>query len=135
MHAIFFKSISPSNFKTPTVSVVDEKEQNAKIKEGQKVTPSLDHFAGLLDVVRNFKKDGDFGEHNVDEGHHVAFAAGAYVGAGKVTATGKDGLTVEDEKKREHRVHWREVTGHFIPEDHEKSDKTNKEKNKDKNAK
>lgn len=57
-----------------------------------------------------------FGPHNVEEGHHVAFTAGAFKGRGKVAAAGEDGCTVCDETGREHRVHWHEVTGHHQTE-------------------
>lgn len=53
-----------------------------------------------------------YGPHNVEAGHHVAFSAGEFNGAGKVTATGDDGCTVQDKTGREHRVHWHEVKGH-----------------------
>lgn len=53
-----------------------------------------------------------FGPHNVEAGHHVAFQAGDFGSAGKVTATGEDGCTVQDKSGREHRVHWHEVKGH-----------------------
>jgi hypothetical protein len=56
-------------------------------------------------------EDG-FGPHNVEAGHHVAFHAGEFKGAGKVTAAGEDGCTVADKSGREHRVHWHEVKGH-----------------------
>jgi len=78
--------------------------------------PELGDFSHLLALLADRRPGGDFGPHNVEAGHHVAFAAGAFVGAGKVAATGRDGVTVEDEARREHRVHWREVTGHFAPD-------------------
>jgi len=78
--------------------------------------PNIRHFSHLLAALSSHRSGGDFGPHNVDTGHHVAFAAGTFTGAGKVTTTGRDGLTVEDDKRREHRVHWREITGHFVPE-------------------
>jgi hypothetical protein len=56
--------------------------------------------------------DAEFGPHNVEAGHHVAFHAGEFKGAGKVTASGEDGCTVSDKSGREHRVHWHEVKGH-----------------------
>jgi len=83
-------------------------------KEDQE--PELGNFSHLLALLADRRPGGDFGPHNVEAGHHVAFAAGSLVGAGKVAATGRDGLTVEDERRREHRVHWREVTGHFAPD-------------------
>lgn len=57
-------------------------------------------------------EQGEFGPHNVEAGHHVAFHAGEFKGAGKVTAAGEDGCTVADKSGREHRVHWHEVKGH-----------------------
>lgn len=53
-----------------------------------------------------------FGPHNVEEGHHIAFKAGEFMGKGKVAAKGDDGCTVADKTGREHRIHWSEVTGH-----------------------
>lgn len=65
-------------------------------------------------MVANGGGDGGakFGQHNVEAGHHVAFQAGEFKGAGKVSATGADGCTVSDGTGREHRIGWHEVTGH-----------------------
>lgn len=69
-------------------------------------------FAGLLALVAEHNAAGEFGPDSVEEGHHVTFKAGAFVGSGKVATTGEDGLTVTDPDGRDHRVHWHEVTGH-----------------------
>lgn len=53
-----------------------------------------------------------YGAHNVEPGHHIAFQAGDFKGAGKVTAVGEDGATAQDQKGRDHRIHWHEITGH-----------------------
>lgn len=76
--------------------------------QGRPPAPGLDGGAqpGAADAGQAF------GPHNVDAGHHVAFEAGEFSGAGKVTATGEDGCTVQDKTGREHRVHWHEVKGH-----------------------
>lgn len=80
--------------------------------------PSLDSFAGLLALLADRTQNaGNFGPDNVKEGHHVAFSAGAFDGAGKVHAVGRDGVTVADNTGRHHQVHWREVTGHYAGED------------------
>lgn len=77
-----------------------------------------DDPAGGADPAGQDGQDGDggvpegFGPHNVEVGHHVAFRAGEFRGAGKVASAGDDGCTVADKTGREHRVHWSEVTGH-----------------------
>lgn len=58
--------------------------------------------------------DGSGSEYNAESvpvGSHVAFAAGAFMGAGEVTAVGDDGATVKDKSGREHRIRWDEITG------------------------
>lgn len=55
----------------------------------------------------------EYGPHNVKPGHHIAFEAGAFHGAGKVASSGEDGAVVSDHSGREHRIHWHEVKGHF----------------------
>jgi oxalate decarboxylase/phosphoglucose isomerase-like protein (cupin superfamily) len=55
-------------------------------------------------------------DSTVEEGHHVAFKAGSFKGAGKVTAKGKDGCVVKDKTGREHNIHWHELTGHHTGE-------------------
>jgi hypothetical protein len=105
MIPLFIKSIQPPKAKP---------KDAPKPKE---TSPAeLGHFADLLGLLSNHRSGGEFGPHNVEAGHHVAFRAGAFSGSGEVTATGRDGLVVRDGTGREHRVHWRECTGHFAPE-------------------
>jgi len=59
------------------------------------------------------RDEAEYGPHNVKPGHHIAFEAGAFQGAGKVASTGGDGAVVSDHTGREHRIHWHEVKGHF----------------------
>ena len=54
---------------------------------------------------------GEFGPDSVNAGNYVAFTAGDFQGAGKVSAVGDDGCTVTDKSGRAHRVHWNEITG------------------------
>jgi hypothetical protein len=97
--------------------------QSPKIKDQK---PDLDHYKDLLGLLANHKAGGEFDADTVLVGHHVAFKAGDFAGSGKVTATGRDGLCVTDSARREHRVHWREVTGHFAPESRQKADRRDK---------
>jgi len=111
MIPLFFKSIQPGE------KQVAKPKEVKPAAEAKATTPAkLGHFADLLGMLAEHRSGGDFGPHNVEAGHHVAFKAGALAGTGEVAATGRDGLTVRDSTNREHRVHWREVTGHFAPE-------------------
>ncbi|HEX7642000.1 MAG TPA: hypothetical protein VF472_07275 [Burkholderiaceae bacterium] len=112
MFPFFVKSIKPPQ-SSPAIKV--KKPAQAEPIRRQEQPAGLGHFSHLLAMLAERHPGGDFGPHNVEEGHHVAFAAGTFVGAGKVSAVGRDGVTVADERQREHRVHWREVTGHFAP--------------------
>ena len=119
MFPFFIKSLKAPTGRAPGQSIKAGKPPSSRDtdkadKEGPE--PKLGNFSHLLALLADRRPGGDFGPHNVEAGHHVAFAAGAFVGAGKVAATGRDGVTVEDEERREHRVHWREVTGHFAPD-------------------
>jgi len=87
----------------------DPKAKPAKKPEGE---PKKGPFKDLLARLSEHNPGGAKNEQTVKKGHHVAFKAGAFCGEGKVTSTGKDGLTCEDETGRPHRVHWHEVTGH-----------------------
>lgn len=111
MIPLFIKSIQPPK---PAAKPAAQPAEPAAPKE---TSPAkLGHFADLLGLLAEHRASGDFGPHNVESGHHVAFRAGSFSGAGEVAATGRDGLTVRDDTGREHRVHWREVTGHFASE-------------------
>jgi hypothetical protein len=118
MFPFFVKSLkAPAATSEPSAIKVRKPLHSGK-KTGKKTdkpaqAPDIGQFSLLLALLAERLPGGDFGQHNVAVGHHVAFAAGSYVGAGKVAATGRDGLMVADDKRREHRVHWREVTGHF----------------------
>lgn len=116
MIPLFIKALTPAQTYTPTTKVAEPKKDPFLKVAAPAGTPDMSHFASLLGMLSDRNPGGDFGPHNVEEGHHVAFAAGSFTGAGKVSTTGRDGLTVTDDKRREHRVHWREVTGHFAPE-------------------
>lgn len=120
MIPLFFKSIQTSGGALKSAKPASEKpakqEPSAKGQGSAAAPAKLDHFAELLGMLAEHRSGGDFGPHNVEAGHHVAFKAGALAGSGQVAATGRDGLTVRDSTNREHRVHWREVTGHFAPE-------------------
>lgn len=135
MIPLFIKSLTSKQAQTYTpttkVSAPAAKPEPEKDVAAPAGTPDMKHFAHLLGLLSDRKPGGDFGPHNVESGHHVAFAAGSFTGSGKVSATGRDGLTVEDEARREHRVHWREVTGHFAPEKAEADAKPAKAKGKD----
>ena len=95
----------------------------AKGAEPKETIPDIGHFHDLLGLLTSHKAGGDFGPDSVEVDHHVAFKAGDCTGSGKVTSTGRDGLCVTDSSRRDHRVHWREVTGHFAPEKQEKAPK------------
>lgn len=123
MTPLFIKAIAPPAKRTPT----------AKGKEPESA-PDIGHFHDLLWLLASHKAGGDFGPKTVEAGHHVAFKAGDFSGSGKVTATGRDGLCVTDSSRREHRVHWREVTGHFAPEQEERSEKNQKKPASPKNG-
>lgn len=129
MIPLFIKSLTKPETRTPTVKVTEPNKAVKKDAEDA-AKPGLEHFSHLLGLLSEHKAGGDFGPHNVDVGHHVAFAAGSYTGSGKVSTTGRDGLTVEDEKRREHRVHWREITGHFAPEKSEEKPESKPKKAK-----
>lgn len=106
MTPLFIKSlVKPAKTVTPTVKVTKDPD------DADAETPDTGKFAGLLAMLAAHNPENKFGPHNVEKGHTVAFKAGAFVGAGKVAATGKDGLTVQDDDARDHRVHWHEVTG------------------------
>ena len=137
MIPLFIKSLKAPEARThtPTVKVSKDEGQPEAPGAAAGKAPGMEHFSHLLGLLADRKPGGDFGPHNVEAGHHVAFSAGAYTGAGKVAATGRDGLTVEDDKRREHRVHWREITGHFAPEKSEEKPKAEiGKKPRDKNA-
>ena len=119
MFPFFIKSLKVPTRRTPGQAIKARKpspSRDASKTNKEDQEPKLGNFSHLLALLADRRPGGDFGPHNVEAGHHVAFAAGAFVGAGKVAATGRDGVTVEDEERREHRVHWREVTGHFAPD-------------------
>jgi hypothetical protein len=106
MIPIFIKALSKAKPLTPTVKVAK------KPKAAGEKAPDLGNYAGLLSMLADHTVTEDgFGPHNVEKGHKVAFKAGSFVGAGRVAATGKHGLTVEDDDARNHQVHWHEVTG------------------------
>jgi hypothetical protein len=100
MNHVFIKAL------TPTVKV------KKPAKPAGAKAPDTSHYAGLLGILSDHKPESKFGPDTVQKGHKVAFKAGTFVGGGKVSSTGKDGLTVQDDDAREHRVHWHEVTGH-----------------------
>lgn len=79
---------------------------------GDGKTPGGAEGEGDGDATDPAAGGAQYGPHNVEPGHHIAFAAGEFKGAGKVTASGEDGCTAKDKTGREHRVHWHEVTGH-----------------------
>jgi hypothetical protein len=118
MLPLFIKAIKPPEKRTPVVEAKSSKQAKAATKTTKSATktPDISHFSGLLGLLSEHKAGGNFGPDVVDVDHHVAFKAGDFTGSGKVTATGRDGLCVTDSSQREHRVHWREVTGHFAPE-------------------
>lgn len=109
---MFFKAVTPGKTK--------EKPDEGQPGGGQRPDsdivehePELGPFAELLALLsERGAGGGDFGPDNVERGHQVAFAAGAFSGSGQVSAVGRDGVHVMDETHREHRVHWREITGH-----------------------
>ncbi|MGF6641755.1 hypothetical protein [Paraburkholderia sp. MM6662-R1] len=105
MTPLFIKSLARrEQAATPTVKVTKDADDSE--------APDTGKFAGLLAMLAAHNPESKFGPHNVEKGHTVAFKAGSFVGAGKVAATGRDGLTVQDDDARDHRVHWHEVTGH-----------------------
>lgn len=108
MIPLFIKSLSKPETRTPTVEVTPP----AKVEESTAGTSDTSKFAGLLAVLAEHNPKCDFGPHNVEKGHTVAFKAGSFVGSGKVESVGKHGVTVSDDDARDHRVHWHEVTGH-----------------------
>lgn len=114
---LFIKSIQPPAAK-PKAAPAKEK---AKPDEAEQGDGDISHFHHLLGVLSTHRAGGDFGQHNVEPGHHVAFKAGSFSGSGKVCTTGRDGLTVLDDGNREHRIHYREITGHFAPEKKKKN--------------
>lgn len=121
MIPMFFKSVKkPETKKEAPKAAPDPDEKKADDAKKGGDADDLNYFADLHSLLHEQRGTGEFGDHNVKVGHHVAFKAGSYSGAGKVTASGKDGLHVEDSSKREHRVHWHEVTGHFAKEAKEK---------------
>lgn len=97
MMSLLIKSISKPDKAAPAVKVT-------KAQTGQ--------FAGLLAILAAHNPECHFGPDTVENGHTVAFKAGSFVGAGKVSAVGAQGLTVRDDDARDHQVHWHEVTGH-----------------------
>lgn len=117
MTPMFFKAVKkPADKKKPAEQEKPVKDDGAKAAGA--VDPSdTEYFSGLLQILAGHKVGGDFGPETVKAGHHVAFSAGSFTGAGKVSAVGQDGLTVSDASKREHRIHWREVTGHHAGDD------------------
>lgn len=106
---VFFKSIKKSS--KPKA----ESDKGTKAEEAN--SQDINYFADLHALLNEHRGSGDFGQHNVKNGHHIAFKAGKFVGSGKVTATGQDGVHVRDSENREHRIHWHEVTGHYPKED------------------
>lgn len=118
MLPLFIKAIRPPEKPTSTATPVETKEPKSESKPAKSETkpPDIANFADLLGLLSTHKAGGNFGPETVEAGHHVAFKAGDFSGSGKVTSTGRDGLCVTDSSSREHRVHWREVTGHFAPE-------------------
>ena len=113
MKPLFIKAVSRPNTYTPTVRVTRESDagsEGKKARDGQSADTA--RFAGVLAMLAEHRPGAQFGPHNVEKGAQVAFRAGTFVGAGKAVAVGKDGLTVQDDEARDHRVHWHEVTGH-----------------------
>ncbi|MBN3839220.1 hypothetical protein [Burkholderia sp. Ac-20349] len=115
---LFFKSVKPAqgddelHGKKPAVQEPKGPAQPDKPEDKPAQEPAAPASKdGEAQGDGGGQKDG-FGPHNVEPGHHVAFAAGDFNGAGKVTASGEDGCTVADKTGREHRVHWHEVQGH-----------------------
>ncbi len=112
MTPMFFKAV-----KKPAKPKAAEPAADTPAGKAAAANPAdMEYFSGLLDLLSERKLGGDFGPETVKPGHHVAFSAGSFTGAGKVSAVGQDGLTVEDSGRREHRIHWREVTGHHAGE-------------------
>jgi hypothetical protein len=118
---VFFKSIRPADDKEQLGAKPGEKPQEpagdaaaAAQKPAPKEAPqAAQKPQGEPREGGEGEEGGEgFGPHNVEAGHHVAFHAGEFKGAGKVTASGEDGCTVADKSGREHRVHWHEVKGH-----------------------
>jgi hypothetical protein len=119
---VFFKSIRPADEKERLGAKPGEEAQEpagdaeaAAQKPEQKQPPQGEPKPqGEPPSGEEGEGEGEdgFGPHNVEAGHHVAFHAGEFKGAGKVTAAGEDGCTVADKSGREHRVHWHEVKGH-----------------------
>jgi hypothetical protein len=126
---VFFKSIRPADEKERLGAKPDEAAQEpagGAVPAQEKPEPKPQPQDGQQPQEPKEKPQGEpgegegegegepegFGPHNVEAGHHVAFHAGEFKGAGKVTAAGEDGCTVADKSGREHRVHWHEVKGH-----------------------
>lgn len=113
MKPLFIKAVSRPDTYTPTVRVTRASDADSEgKKQGGGKSPDTARFAGLLAMLAEHRPGAQFGPHNVEKGAQVAFRAGTFVGAGKAVAVGKDGLTVQDDEARDHRVHWHEVTGH-----------------------
>jgi hypothetical protein len=122
---VFFKSIRPADEKEQLGAKPGETAQEPAgdaAAAAQKPAPAQEPQEAQEPQQPQEKPQGEpgdgegepdgFGPHNVEAGHHVAFHAGEFKGAGKVTAAGEDGCTVADKSGREHRVHWHEVKGH-----------------------
>lgn len=114
---MFFKAVTPAKPKPEPVKEAEQPAGDQPSAGGSDIVahePDMGHFSELLSLLsERGAGGGDFGAHNVGVGHHVAFAAGSFSGAGKVSAVGRDGVHVTDSTNREHRVHWREITGHY----------------------
>lgn len=94
---------------TPLLIKALKKPAPKKSPDGE---PKKGPFKDLLARLAEHNPSGVKNEQTVKNGHHVTFKAGSFTGEGKVKATGKDGLTCEDDCGRDHRVHWHEITGH-----------------------
>lgn len=70
---------------------------------------------------RNHAQDGEPGHDDsgggkelpdMKRGDSVGFQAGSATGSGEIVASGKDGVTVKDERGRERKIHYDEITDH-----------------------
>ena len=113
MHIVFLKAIKQKE--SAIARPIEEHDDDNQEEQGADEAAEKDDDAPAPDAVGDDQAEADdsgYGPHNVEVGHHVAFTAGDFKGAGKVSACGEDGCTVADKTGREHRVHWSEVTGH-----------------------
>lgn len=105
MIALLIKSVTAPARKSKPAAKPAEAQPSAAAEHAGK-------YAGLLAVLADHNPESKFGPDTVEPGHDVTFKAGTFIGAGKVSAVGKHGVTVEDEDARQHRIHWHEITGH-----------------------